>query len=133
MNKYINIPFKSHGRDFSGCDCYGLVRLFLKEEFDTVWPDFWDYQSADDVLQIGNLVDINKPILSGVKKDSPDYGDVVLYRFKGYPSHMGIYIGEGRILHIMKNINSCIVPVEHGILRGRVEGYYGVKDTISSS
>ena len=28
---YMAIPYKLHGRDFEGADCYGLVYLYLKE------------------------------------------------------------------------------------------------------
>ena len=34
-DKYVSppIPFKPRGRDFSGCDCGGLVLLALKDHF----------------------------------------------------------------------------------------------------
>lgn len=127
VNKYIKIPFKSHGRDFNGCDCYGLVRLVLKEEFSKTLPDFWEYNAPDDFQVLQGLFDENTPLLSAKKVEEPKEGDVVLYKFRGYTSHIAVYVGQGRILHILKGIDSCCVPVEHGILKGRVEGYYEPK------
>lgn len=127
IEKYIHIPFKSHGRDFEGCDCYGLVRLFLENEFGIVLPDFWDYMSAEDSKRIMELIEENKPLIAGEPKDIPDIGDIVLYKFQGYVSHVAVYVGEGRILHVMRNSNSCCVPIDHGRLKGRIAGFYGIK------
>jgi len=127
INKYIKIPYKSHGRDFDGCDCYGLVRLVLNNEFGKNLPDFWDYTSADDGTSVQEILLDNKPLIASEKKESPEIGDVVLFRFHGYTSHMGVYVGNNMILHVIKNIDSCCVPIDQGMLKGRIEGYYGIK------
>lgn len=127
IEKYIKIPFMSHGRDFNGCDCYGLVRLVIQEETGKILPDFWDYSSANEIEIVSNLININRPNIPNIKKEKPDEMDIVLYKFKGYVSHMAVYVGNGRILHIISNTNANCVPVEHGILKGRVEGYYGIQ------
>ena len=30
QQKYLPIPYQLHGRNFDGCDCWGLVLLFYK-------------------------------------------------------------------------------------------------------
>jgi len=133
LDRYIGIPFKSHGRDFNGVDCYGLVRLFLKNELSKDLPDFWEYNEANDLVSVSRLVTENVPLVLADKKESPDIGDIVLYKFRGFTSHVAVYVGRGRVLHVLKGINSCCVPMEHGILRGRVYGIYGTKQDNSSS
>lgn len=132
IERYIGIPFKSHGRDFSGCDCYGLVRLVLQEEKGITLPDFWDYEDANRPENVQGIIAANTTGL-GFRKDTPEEGDVVLYKIFGYPSHMGLYVGKGRVLHVMRKFFSVCVPVEHGILRGRVEGFYGIREDYISS
>jgi len=126
ISKYIGIPYQSHGRSFDGCDCYGLARLVLKEEFGKTLPDIWNYTSAGHLPSVTRAFKENAPILADRVK-TPKPGDVILYRFFGYTSHMGVYVGDGKVLHITANTHSVCVPVDSGILRGRREGYYEIR------
>ena len=40
ISKYLKIPFLHEGRSFKGIDCYGLVLLFYRLEFDIILPDY---------------------------------------------------------------------------------------------
>lgn len=37
--KYLSIPYKQLGRDVSGCDCWGLLCLVIKNEYGITIPD----------------------------------------------------------------------------------------------
>ena len=123
INKYIGLPFRHHGRDFDGVDCYGLVRLVLSEEFDVHLPDYWAYEDANDMNKIDSMFDEYLPIHTQ-RVEAPEVGNIVLFKFRGYTSHIVIYDGDGKVLHVMRGMNSVCVPVQSGILRGRLEGYY---------
>lgn len=127
IDKYIGIPYVSHGRDFNGCDCFGLVQLFLKNEYDIEMPEINSYDDASNGAAVEGLISVHKPILAGEKKQTPQASYVALYRYRGMISHMGVCIDRHRILHIMKGINSVIVPTTHPFLRGRLEGYYELR------
>ena len=123
VEKYIEIPFLDHGRDFTGCDCYGLVKLVLLEEFDKVLPDFFAYNDSDDLEAIGELVNLNTPLVTNKRKEIPDEGDIALFTFKGVVTHIGVYIGGDMVLHIMRNTNATCERYKTGRLKGRLEGF----------
>ena len=51
VSKYIGIPFVSNGRTMEGCDCYGLVRLVLHNEYGIYLPELSDnYTDALNIL-----------------------------------------------------------------------------------
>lgn len=127
VGRYIGIPFKEHGRSLEGCDCYGLVRLVLQNEFQKSIPDFWDYNTTIDHAKIASLIEENRPIIASIEKETPEEGDVLIYRFNGVPTHIGIYVGSGLVLHVMKGSNTCCVPYNKGILKGRLVGIYGIE------
>ena len=52
VNNYIGIPFVSGGRDKTGCDCYGLVRLILQNEYNIELPLLsGDYTNALNIAE----------------------------------------------------------------------------------
>lgn len=127
IEKYIEIPFKDRGRDFEGCDCYGLARLFLENELNKTLPDFLSYDSAGDIDNIKQLIDTNRPLVAGKHKEVPEFGDIAIFRFYGAPTHIGVYVGQGRVLHVLRGSNSVCEAYDRGRLKGRLEGFYEVE------
>lgn len=125
LSKYIGIPFLSCGRDELGIDCYGLTRMVLRNEFGKELPDFY-YKDALDKTVVNKLIDINRPLLAGVKTKTPEHGDVVIIRYRGKPCHIGVFVGEGKVLHIKHGCNSILERVNSVHLKARIEGYYKI-------
>jgi len=44
LAKYLSAPYVFGGRDFSGCDCFGLVSLYFKHELGII---LFDAKSGD--------------------------------------------------------------------------------------
>lgn len=122
VNKYVGIPFKIHGRDFDGLDCYGLVHLFYKEEFDIELPMFLGYE--EKIESYADKIEESKPLLDVERVDKPDIGDIGLFSYRGVLSHVGVYVGRNRVLHILMKTHSVCIKVDHPTLRGRLEGWY---------
>lgn len=123
MDKYIGIPFELGGRTKEGCDCYGLVRMFYLDEYNIDLPNYNLYDRFDNILMY-TLIDTNMPLLDFYKVDIPEYGDVGLFKFYGVPTHIGIYLKNDKILHVMRGTNAVIERIESPRLRGRFAGWY---------
>lgn len=107
FSKYVGIPFKERGQDWDGCDCFGLVRLFYKTEYGVILTDLTtQYQSTSDKENIKKAAEIEKK--NARLTNTPKEGDVILFHFYGYPMHVGIYIDNQRMLHVMKGIDAVI-------------------------
>jgi cell wall-associated NlpC family hydrolase len=127
VKKYIGIPFVSNGRTMDGCDCYGLVRLVLLNEYGIYLPELTDdYTNALNVREIARLFSKRRPVLAAEKITGPREKAVVVITEHGVPAHIGIAAGGGYILHTGAKTGSVCQRETHPGLRGRIEGYYRV-------
>ena len=107
---YVGLPFVARGRDRDGCDCYGLVRIVLKDRAGADLPAFGGCGQTDNkgrqarVIERGREAIGWKTIPGGMEQPL----DVVLvdevYRdgfgaFQSAPLHMGIVVVPGWMLH----------------------------------
>jgi cell wall-associated NlpC family hydrolase len=127
VKKYIGIPFVSNGRTHSGCDCYGLVRLVLRNEYGINLPELSDdYSSALNIDETEKLFAQKLPVLAVEKIPEPEEKAVAVITESGRPVHIGIAAGSGFILHTGSKTGSVCQRAAHPGLRGRIEGYYRV-------
>ena len=126
--KYIGIPFVSNGRTMAGCDCYGLVRLVLLNEYDIKLPELsYDYSDALNIRETVKLFEENLPVLAATKIKEPEEKAIVIITESGRPCHIGIVAGDGFVLHTGVKTGAVCQRVTHPGLRGRIEGYYRVR------
>ena len=128
INKYIGIPFKQKGYDFEGVDCFGLVHLFLKEEMGMEIPMFKQYDVFEDPIEVARQFNLNVPLIAGDVTTSPKFGDMALFKFRGVANHIGIYVGNGRVLHAMRGTESACESINSVRLKGRLENYYELRE-----
>ena len=132
--KYAGIPFVTSGRDMSGCDCYGLVRMILVNEYGFDLPMLLgDYTNALNIAETKRLFMQNVPVLCGEKISEPEEKAVGLMRFGGRLCHVGLYAGDGCIIHSRHNIGVVIERLSSPALAGCVEGWYRVDKSYSMS
>ncbi|MDX8354363.1 C40 family peptidase [Cognatiyoonia sp. IB215182] len=117
-NAYVGMPFVDQGRDWTGCDCWGLVRLVYAEKLDI---DLLDYQtaytSAAEHAEIAAL--INREIDMGPwrRTEAPEPFDVLLFRQGRLGSHVGIQINATKMLHMARGEQAKIEDI-HGVRWG---------------
>lgn len=131
--EYVGIPFKSLGRDLNGCDCYGLVRIVMLEQYNIDLPELLTYDNALDHANITDVITNNIPLLSGKKVDSPEEGAVVIFATQGLSSHIGLFVSDKLILHTTKNTGSVIESVNTPRIKNKIRGIYNVNKNYSTN
>lgn len=118
---YVGIQFKKMGRDASGCDCWGLVRLVLNEQHGVLLPSY----SEDDP----DGWSIESHAVAHKKVTDPKPLDVAILlsdvrvglAWKSVPNHIGVFVSEKAILHVEEGFCSRVQPASdlriHSIVR----------------
>jgi hypothetical protein len=130
QNKYIGIPFLDKGRDTDGIDCWGLVRLVYKQEYNIDLPNFSTEYEADDTERMRDLFAQYKEGWEQI--DAPTEGCIVLFNILGVESHMGIAISSTHFLHARDKYTSAIESFESVGWRNRITGFYKYSENKSA-
>lgn len=129
VGHYIGLPFKEHGRDRAGLDCWGLVRLALMEQFGFHLPSYTnEYDRTSDSDKIGRLVSREARAWRAMPLGQEDIGDVVVMRMRGQPMHVGLIAGDGLMLHVERGINSALDRYTSSRWAARLEAIYRHKN-----
>ena len=116
MSAFVGVPYKLGGRDMSGLDCYGFVRLVLAD-VDIHLPLFAELDRGVDMeaeafrLTEWDLI------------DAPQNYALVYFSMQGHRGHVGVYL-DGLLWHFSYN---GVVSLPWHRTKGRVKGAYRVK------
>lgn len=122
-NNYIDIPYKDGGRDRSGLDCWGLVRLVYSDQYGIELPSFSSvYSTVKDTARTSELSAQYREQWDEITE--PELGCLVLMRVLGTETHVGVYLGEDKFLHIRSGANSVVESIKSTTWQHRIVGYY---------
>lgn len=124
----IGVPFANRGRDIAkGFDCYGLVMEVYKrcgKHIPEYYADYNDTKAVNKLITEKTAiksnwekVDINNmpvPCLLAISCGTP----------KGVVNHTGVYIGNGRFIHIREKTGVCVDRINSPAWRRIIEGAY---------
>ena len=111
LERYLAIPYRKGGRSWDGCDCWGLVRLILKEEKGVVLPSF---DSVSTPEEFGLLRQAFTQVVQ------PQDFDLVDLRVRGpFFAHVGLY-HSGSIIQMF----TCGVALQPLARVSTVKGFY---------
>lgn len=121
--RFIGVPFADKEPSFDGANCYGLVRLFYREHLGIDIPDLRVHSDHSNRVWATYLKEISE---RWDRVEEPQFGDVVaMAQDISHPrivQHVGVYIGDGKVLHTLNKINSHIVSLES--VAYSVKGYH---------
>lgn len=119
LNQYIGIPFASKGRDRTGLDCWGLLRLIYAEQRGIELPCLADtYEHSDHGAEA--VLRHREGWLDIV---NPSEGDLVLFRVRGEP-HIGMVLEGRQFIHARDGAEVCIESLDSVQWASRIEGFY---------
>lgn len=130
VNKYVGIPFVSLGRAMDGCDCYGLVRLVLLNEYDYVLPLLTTgYSDALETDKTSLMFQENTPLILSEKIEFPEEKAIALIQTRGLLSHVALYAGDGFIIHARHKTGVVCERLTSPWLSACLRGWYRVSES----
>ena len=122
ITQYLGIPYLHEGRDRNGLDCYGLVCMFYRENFDTILPDYTYNQNwQEDGLTI--IQDEYWKMFDKIET-SIKYCAVTFRMFGSYiERHIGIMLDDISFMHVPINGGVCIEKLTNRVW-GRQRGSF---------
>lgn len=99
---YLKIPFQHKGRDFSGSDCFGLIRLFYAKELGIELQDYTEDYPEDWWKDQNLFLDLYKSY-NFKKVKTFEFGNLILFKNTSQtPGHVGVVIDECNFVHMTK-------------------------------
>ncbi len=128
---YLNIPFKHRGRDFTGCDCWGLIRLIYERKQGIFLPEGLDVEYENDLnirdrayLQDGLDNYIKREGFEKVTHPLKKWDCLIFYASprRVVADHVGLCIGDGKFIHTSNRLDMSLVSRFEGFWESKFYG-----------
>jgi len=119
--RYIGLPYAERGHDRSGCNCWGLVHLVLKERAGIVVDPHAEVSAVEIERATARAIRVAATEWTEIS-GAPALFDVALMR--GSPLHTGIVIAPGWLLHVWRSPHSIAMRFDNPRIRARIIGFY---------
>ena len=106
------------GTPYSELDCWGIARKFYLDVFNIqLYRYYEDTPKGQDAAELAIACSTDF-----TKVDYPQFGDIILLRLNGLPSHVGIYLNRTQFLHTRETTGCIIDRLQKWKLT--IEGFY---------
>lgn len=100
--EYLQIPYKHQGRDKSGADCFGLIRMFYANELGIFLPDFTEDYAQEWWKEKNYFVELYRQW-----KFQQTYelkrGNVILFKNTNHTlGHVGVIVNDESFMHMSR-------------------------------
>jgi len=123
FDQFIMVPFKSLGRDYSGCDCWGQIYLVYRDLLN-ITLETYEGIPATNLREVSRLIALHK--LTWERVEVPQKFDVVILKTQASESlvsHVGVMISNTHLLHTEDRIGARIVKVTDPFMEKRIIEY----------
>lgn len=98
-NDYVGIPWVRGGGDISGADCWGLTVLVIREVYGIDIEQYGGSKASGEELTGIIESELSKDYWQPPSLIKPGDMCMMYSRKSGFPSHMGVFIGDGMVIH----------------------------------
>lgn len=128
-NDALLTPFKEHGRDYDGWDCWGLLYLCHRDVFGIKIPSFADaYGSTSRRDELRKLISGNSQWNDWEQVETPEAGDAVYLAMHGRFCHVGVMLDSRHVLHTEERCGTVVERIDRAPWKGdgynKIEGFY---------
>jgi len=102
-------------------DCWGIVVEFYSYELNIELKNY--YEEIPNNRKVANSL-IYSNMGDFEKVETPNYGDIILMKYKGVESHIGVYLGKGKMLHTTETTDCVVENISKW--EGLITGFYRV-------
>lgn len=123
-DSFASIPFVAQGRDYSGCDCWGLVWLWYRDMLG-IALEAYDGVTVKDVRAIDQT--IRDAEADWIAVDAPQDNDVVVMRSVGgsrADSHLGIVVERRKVMHTTEKIGVQVERLSSPLIASRAPRFF---------
>jgi cell wall-associated NlpC family hydrolase len=129
FDRFVGVPWVDKGRDVTGADCWGLLRLVIRELRGVELPSYSDrYVTAVDRRALDALIGGEMTPWQEIPAGDERALDAVLMREGRFLRHVGLVVEPGRLLHVSQGSTSVIERYRGGLLKMRVVGFFRYRD-----
>lgn len=118
FNHLIGIPYEHK-------NCWELVKQFYSDILKIGLKHYVE-GTPDERERVKSLIFTNMGDFQ--KVDSPIFGDIVILKIYGIECHIGVYVGEGMILHTTKGTGSHLDRLQRW--SKVVVGFYRAREVV---
>lgn len=126
IDQYIGIPYVEFGRDKSGVDCWGLIKV-LTGSLGLKLPDYLEYEGVAELKVLDTLINRHKAEFEEIDFIDRKFGDIIVFRILGLACHVGFIVDHIRMVHTLEGCDSALERYDRMIWKKRVDGVFRCK------
>jgi cell wall-associated NlpC family hydrolase len=125
---YVGAPYRLHGRDEAGWDCWGLVAALRGRIFGRPTPSWSELYGPEDGASAAALAEkverLIRGHMAGWTPCAPRAGAVALLTVFGREAHVGLMLGPLDFIHVLAGSATAISRLNEPRWRTRFAGAY---------